>query len=278
MTPRRSFKGESRLAGFPLLLLCAIIFAVYLSGCASRKEILGFQEDAQFIRTKLDTINLNIQNLRMQVDGLQIHQDRLVEEMVTQSDLRQFKAYTGSRLDDYEAQALMISAQINDLSQRLTGVVQQMDEIRYQPLVQPTVTDSTDSAAVEPVPPSPELKELYDQAYYDLTRGNYELAKMGFAEYLRLYPDTELADNSLYWTGETEYVQHNYEEALSIFKQVREKYPNGNKIPAALFKVGLCQTALTMKKEAIATFQALIHDYPATPEASQAEERLREME
>jgi len=284
MTMVDRFKGEIRStlcgSGLPLILLCVLLLGLSFSGCASRKEILGFQADSHFIRTKLDTINLNIQNMRMQVEGLQIRQDRLVEEMVTQSDLRQFKAYTGSRLDNYEGQALMISAQINDLSQRLTGVVQQMDQLRYQPLVQPTATDSSDSVATVPEqpPPSPELKELYDQAYSDFGRGNHELAKMGFEEYLRLYPDTELADNSMYWVGEIVYFQHQYKEALTIFEQVREKYPQGNKVPAAMFKVGLCQMALTMKEDAISTFQALIHNYPATPEASQAKDRLTEME
>ncbi len=280
MTFLRKWRGGSGSvhngSGFPLLCMGLILSGLLVSGCATRSEILSFKEDTGYLKAQLDTLNLNIQNLRMQVDGVQIRQDRLVEEMATKSDIRQFKAYTGSRLDNYEGQALMISAQINDLSQRLTGVAQQMDQLRYQAPVQPTGADSSDTMVVAAT--SPELKELYDQAYYDLTRGNYELAKMGFAEYLRLYPDTELADNALYWMGETDYVQHHYEDALAIFQQVMEKYPDGNKLPAALFKVGLCQVTLTMKEEAKATFQTLIHDHPATPEASQAEERLKEME
>lgn len=271
-------KGEFRFfkeSGFPVLYLGLLIFGLFLSGCATRKEILKFQTDFEYVKAKLDTISINQQNLRMQVDGLQIRQDRLVDEMVTQSDLRQHKAYLGSRMDDYENQALMISAQINDLSQRLTGVAQRMDEWRYQQPAEPTKADSADMAIIAE---QPELKELYDQAYTDLTRGNYELAKSGFAEYLRLYADTELADNALYWMGETEYVQHNYEEALSTFTKVIQDYPQGNKVPAALFKVGLCQLALANAEEAKTSFQRLIQEYPATPEASQAEERLKEME
>ncbi len=272
--------GESRSAlrrsGLPLLFLCAALFSGSFSGCASRNEILGFKEDASYIRARLDTLNLNLQDLRMQVDGLLIRQERLVEEMVTQSDFRQYKAYLGSRLDDYEAQSLMISAQINDLSQRLTGVVQQMDQLRYQPLAAAATPDSADSGAVS-LAGSIELKELYDQAYNDLARGNYELAKMGFQEYLRLYPDTELADNALYWMGETEYVQHRYEEALKVYRRVLKEYPEGNKVPSALFKIGLCQIALGREAEAKEAFETLVKDYPATPEAAQAKRRLEEM-
>lgn len=269
--------GEFRFASggseFPIFCLCLALFGLGFSGCASRKEILTFKENTDYIRARLDTLNLNMQNLRMQADGLQIRQDRLVEEMVTQSDIRQFKAYMGSRLDDYESQMFMLSAQINDLSQRLTGVAQRVDEIKYQ-APETAGVDSSDTVAVADA----QIRELYDQAYYDLTRGNYELAQSGFAEYLRLYPDTELADNALYWLGEADYVQHNYTEALEKFLRVEERYPQGNKVPAALFKVGLCQVALKRQDEAKQIFQRLIQNYPGTPEASQAKERLKEME
>lgn len=272
ISPRKR-EGESRSrAGFPPLYLWAVLLLTGLSGCATRSEILSFREDTGYIKASLDTLNLHLENLRMQVDGLQIRQDRLVEEMVTQSDLRQYKAYLGSRMDDYESQALMISAQINDLSQRLTGVAQRVDEMKYQ--VAPPGVDTTAQHEVVDAKP----RELYDQAYLDLSKGNYELAKQGFEEYLRLYGDTELADNALYWLGEADYVLGNYQDALTKFRQAPSKYPKGNKVPAALFKVGLCQLALKQKDEAVQTFQTLIQKYPGTPEASQAEGRLKELQ
>ncbi|MBU1880857.1 tetratricopeptide repeat protein, partial [bacterium] len=229
---------------FPLLLAGMLFFGMLFGGCASRNEILRFQENTEYIRTTLDTLGLNVQNLRIQMEGLQIQQERLAEQMVTQSDLRQYKAYMSSRLDDNEVQAQMISAQINDLSQRLTGVVQQMDELRYAPKPKPVRYDSTEVETLAVSMTSVELKELYDQAFADMSRGNYDLAKMGFEEYLRLYSDTELADNALYWIGEVEYVQHDYQGALATFQRVIEEYPKGNKLAAALFKIGLCQMTL----------------------------------
>jgi tol-pal system protein YbgF len=249
------------------LLLAGLI----LAGCASRSEIVGFQEDTAYIRAKLDTLSRDVQNLRLQADGLQIRQDRLVEEMATQSDLRQFRAYLNSRLDDYQAQGQMLSAQINDLSQRLTGVVQRMDESRYR--AKPSLPDTADTTIAGGVGPEP--RELYDQAYQDLSRGNYDLAKGGFEEYLKLYPDTELADNALYWLGEVEYIQHKYEAALDYFRQVESRYPQGNKVPAALFKVGLCLQQLKQNDEARTTFQRLVQQHPASPEAAQAKAKLK---
>jgi len=230
------------------------------------------QEDTQYIRASLDTLNLNFQNLRMQVDALQIRQDRLVEEMVTQSDLRQHKAYLGSRLDEFQQQSQVISAQLNDLSQRLTGVAQRVDEMKYKAAA-PSVADT--SAAAEAVAAEP--RQLYDQAYLDLSRGNFDLAKSGFEEYLRIYPETELADNALYWLGEADYVQHDYRSAIEKFQEVEKRYPQGNKVPSALFKIGLCQVQLKQKQKAKETFRRIMDNYPGSPEAAQSKDRLQEL-
>ena len=263
-------KRESRSwPGFPTFVLCLLLLGLELSGCASRSEIVGLKEDAAYIRAKLDTLGRDVQNLRLQADGLQIRQDRLVEEVATQSDLRQFRAYLSSRMDDYQAQGQMLSAQVNDLSQRLTGVVQRMDESRYRA----KTADTTDTTVAQGVGPEPQ--ELYEQAYQDLSRGNNDLAKSGFEEYLKLYPDTELADNALYWLGEVEYIQHKYKDALEYFQQVEDRYPQGNKVPAALFKVGLCQQQLKQGDDARATFDRLTRKYPGSPEAAQAKAKMK---
>ncbi len=273
MNPARHQRsGESRRkSGFPLLLLGLGYLLVSFSGCATRGEIVSFKEDMLYVRASLDTLNLNLQNLRMQTDGLQIRQDRLVEEMVTQSDLRQHKAYLGSRLDELQNQSQMLSAQVNDLSQRLTGVAQRVDEMKAQAKARVELDTTATAENVEAEP-----RQLYDQAYQDLSRGNYDLARSGFEEYLRLYANTELADNAQYWLGEIDYVQHNYKEALSKFLEVEKRYPKGNKVAAALFKVGLCQMQLKQKQKAQDTLRRLLQQYPGTPEAAQAQERLKE--
>jgi tol-pal system protein YbgF len=266
-------RESQRELGFPIF--CRWLLLVGLTtlfwGCAPRQMTL-MQDDTEYIRASLDTLNLNFQNLRMQVDALQIRQDRLVEEMVTQSDLRQYKAYLGSRLDEYQQQAQMISAQLNDLSQRLTGVAQRVDEMKY---TAKTPSEADTSAAAEVVAAEP--RQLYDQAYLDLSRGNFDLAKDGFEEYLRLYSETELADNALYWLGEADYVQHDYRSAIEKFQEVEQKYPQGNKVPSALFKIGLCQVQLKQKQNAKETFRRIMSDYAGTPEAAQSKDRLQEL-
>ena len=47
--------------------------------------------------------------------------------------------------------------------------------------------------------------ELYNTAYTDFSRGKYTPAISGFETFVRSFPDSQLADNALYWVGECHY-------------------------------------------------------------------------
>ena len=125
-------------------------------------------------------------------------------------------------------------------------------------------------------PPVPDPKQLYDTAYLDITRGNYQLAIAGFREFLRLYPGSSLADNSQYWIGEAFYAQKSYAEALAEFDKVIEIYPGQDKAAAAYYKSGLCRRELGDRPGSLKKWQELIQRFPNSPEAKLAQDRIRE--
>ena len=119
-------------------------------------------------------------------------------------------------------------------------------------------------------------KPLYDAAYQDLTRGNHELALMGFHDLLQQYPTSELADNSQYWIGESYYSKADYKQALEEFRKVPANYPAGDKVPAALLKIGYCLQNLGRNDEARDALQELIRRFPSSEEARLARAKLSE--
>lgn len=119
-------------------------------------------------------------------------------------------------------------------------------------------------------------KTLYDTAYLDITRGNYDLAVMGFGEFIKNYPQHSLADNAQYWIGEAYYAQNKFSQALSEFQKVVDQYPQQDKVPAALYKIGLCYQKMGKKTEAAEAFRKLITKYPKSNEAALAREQLKE--
>ena len=118
-------------------------------------------------------------------------------------------------------------------------------------------------------------KKLYDAAYLDLTKGNYQLAISGFSQYLQHFPDTPLSDNALYWIGESYYAQAQYDKAVIEFQKLLKDYPTGDKVPAALYKIGLSYLELRDRKLGNQFLKRVVDEFPRSPEAKLAKEKLK---
>ncbi len=120
-----------------------------------------------------------------------------------------------------------------------------------------------------------DVKRLYDQAYKDLTRGNYSLALLGFREYLRRSPASDLADNAQYWIGECYYAQRDYDPAIQEFLKVQKNYPREDKVPAALLKTGFSFLQLEDRASARRYLNQVVEQFPNSEEAVSARNKLR---
>jgi tol-pal system protein YbgF len=114
------------------------------------------------------------------------------------------------------------------------------------------------------------------------------LAVAGFREFLRRYPDHELADNAQYWIGEAHFslsrghanaglpdrAKEELERAVQEFRKVIANYPRGDKAPTALYKEALALLELKQAGVAQARLQYLIENFPQAEEAPLARERL----
>ena len=89
------------------------------------------------------------------------------------------------------------------------------------------------------------------------------------------YPSHDLADNALYWIGESFYVEQDYKGALSKFSEAAERYPRANKAPDAMLKAAFSYFELGDKKSGVETLNKLINAYPDSEAASIAKKRLK---
>lgn len=140
--------------------------------------------------------------------------------------------------------------------------------------------ESTPPAVSESAPPGAPMgaeRELYETAYLDMTRGNYELAMQGFEEFILSGKEPKLKDNAQYWIGECFYAMGRLNEAIDAFQRVVDNYPRENKVPSALFKIGKCHYDLGDREEASRYFQSVIGGYPNSEEANLAREYLADL-
>ncbi len=142
-----------------------------------------------------------------------------------------------------------------------------------------------DASTSPPVPagetglpePPPEGRRLYETAYQDFKRENYQLALLNFRAFLERYPRTSLSDNAIYWIGTIHYERGKYRLAVEELSRLIEEFPDGNKVPAAYFKIGQCFEALGERETSRRYYEYVVNHFPDSREAFLAEERLRQM-
>ena len=66
-------------------------------------------------------------------------------------------------------------------------------------------------------------------------------------------------------------------EAQEAFERVVSQYPDSTKAPGALFKIGRLQQASGDTAAARSSYQRVLDDYPASPAAGLARQRLDQL-
>ncbi len=158
------------------------------------------------------------------------------------------------------------------------------DEAAPEPAASPTeISGESGSAELSeaPVttatPPTADAQELYDEGYALFHQKRYSDAEERFHRYLELYPQTDLADNALFWIGESRYARGEFSSALEAFSGTVERFPHSNKVSDALLKAGKCLESLGDPQQAKRTYEEVVGRYPESAAAAQAHERLAEL-
>ena len=130
----------------------------------------------------------------------------------------------------------------------------------------------------QPAPPA-QTKELSPVKLYKKGRAlllerNIPMAQTLFSDFVKKFPDHELADNALYWLGECSYTTGDYEKAAKIFKTLVQTYPKGQKVPDALLKTGYSYMSIDDVSQANHYFKKVITRYPFSPAADKAQQKL----
>jgi tol-pal system protein YbgF len=119
------------------------------------------------------------------------------------------------------------------------------------------------------------VADNYRKGLMQYGRGRYEDARKIFQQVFDADPTGDLADNALYWIGETYFAVGNYAEATKFYRRVTAEFSEANKAPDALFK-----TALAFEKSgdlgmARNTLDEVIRRYPYSSSAASAKLELK---
>ena len=117
------------------------------------------------------------------------------------------------------------------------------------------------------------VNKLYKTAINKMKAGERKTAVRLFKKLLSRYGNHDLADNALYWLGETAYNQKNWRQALTWFQDVVVRYPEGNKLPDSMLKSALCYAHLGQRDYAVRMLTEVESLFQSAPVAQVARER-----
>ncbi len=116
---------------------------------------------------------------------------------------------------------------------------------------------------------------MYQKGLSLVRDGNYNQAAVTFKEFLQKYPKSSFTGNSQYWLAECYYAQKDYQRAIKEYQATITSFPKLDKVPSAKLKQGLAFADLGMTNDAVLFLQKLVKDYPGTPEAQKAQDRIK---
>jgi tol-pal system protein YbgF len=244
----------------------------------------GVSKEMVQLQTQVDALQQQMTNMRQSFDERMGIMKNLLDQntdtinkaaaAVTnlQNSLQKQQGDVGSRVDQLSGQLQSLNDTLDELKARLGKVSKQLEDMQssQQNLASQQAQQQQQSQA-----PPPDV--LYSNALRDYQAGKNDLATQEFSDYVKYYPNTDLAGNSYFYLADIAFKQGNYQQAVKSYDQVLQTFPDGNKAAAAELKKGLSLLELGQKDEGVNALRHVIQRYPKSNEALQARERLRKL-
>lgn len=261
------------LIGFILLiyLFSSFAFSIRKGEKLILEELFKVQEVLKNLDKKITIVETDFASILKKIGTLE----------VKISAINKNQADEGQTKENIITNLVFLKEELNELKNKVNGISDSLLNLpRNINSGSGQSTDGTDNKAVDitknTVTQTP--KNTYYIAYSDYLKKNYDLAIDGFYQFLKQFPNNNLADNSLYWIGECYYSQKKYSDAVKVFSKLIEEYSDGDKIPASLLKKGYSLIEMGKQEEGIDVLKQLNSRFPLSEEAALAQQRIKDIQ
>lgn len=244
-----------------------------VAGCALKGDVRKVELQVQALRAELShSDSVRAAERDSILAGVRAAQQALTAQ---QGYLVQLRGDVRTELLAVQQQLVAVSELTGQSQQRLTEMRARLEQRAQQP-------DPVTPAGGVPVGPSgnpagPGPDQMYDLSLQQYRRGSISTARLGFREFLRVFPTHERAADALFYVGES-FEREAPDSAAAVYDQVVKAYPNSPRAPSAIYKMGLLAEQRGDKGAARTFYTRVINGYPRSPEADlarQNQQRLR---
>jgi tol-pal system protein YbgF len=248
------------------ILICAAAGTAYPQSREERAifqlqtDVIGLKQQMTQLQNSLDEKNAVIRTLveriSDQVNSMSAGMQKIDQVVQSQND---------KTAGEVRSLVTDVSRSISDLSRDMEAIRSQLGSLSQQ------ITAM--KASAEPLD-GPE--DVMRNATLDMVAGNYDLAVGGYQEFLAKFPNDSRAPEAQLGIGDAYYNQKKFEAAVIEYDLFLQNYPESDRTKSALYKKGLALAEYN-PAQAITTLQKVVKDYPNTVEATNANQKVRDL-
>ncbi|RMG66515.1 MAG: tol-pal system protein YbgF, partial [Nitrospirae bacterium] len=283
-----------------------ISLCVVFAGCvASSTDMQILQNDLVSLTNRYNAQQLELKRLRAEIKKLRASSEESSLNKETFNALREGQVALNDRIDSLsrDLQALQNSTEeslfriekavseaeteravnraqidqllkeLNELKARVDAINNRLASLKTPP--PPPAEKPAQKVEEKPKPQTPE--DFYNLALEKLRAGKTVEARKDFEDFIKRYPQSDLADNAQYWIGESYYKEGNYEDAILAYDALIKNYKDSNKIAAAKLKQAYAFLQIGDKNATEIILKEIIKNYPKSEEANLAKKKLEEI-
>lgn len=205
--------------------------------------------------------------LATQKDMMQLD-DNLTKMRATQTDLV-------VKMTDLSSNLEALNSQLDSSQQRMTSLSQKLDDLqadiqRRMNVLAGQMGGGSSGSSSQTSNPS----DIYRLAFNDYQAGKFDLALIGFRNFVSQYPRTDLAPQAQFEVGECEFARKNYLDAAREYEKAAMASPKSDIASKALYKKGVALQSAGRDNDARDTFKRVIKEYPRSDAAKSAKDIL----
>ncbi len=246
----------------------------------------GANRDIVQLQTQVDQLQQQMTQMKQSFDERMGVMKNLVEQNTDvankvnatlkdlQTSINKQQQDRGGQVDQISGQIQALNDTMDELKVRLAKLSKQLEDMQsaQQSLAASTAQQQQQAQAMAQAPP-PDV--LYNNALRDYNGGKPDLATQEFNDFVKFYPNTDLAGNAHFYLAELQFRGGNFPKAIEEYDLVLQNFPSGNKAAAAQLKKGFALLELGKDEEGMQELRRVVQRYPKSNEATQARERLR---
>ncbi|MBN2017025.1 MAG: tol-pal system protein YbgF [Candidatus Cloacimonetes bacterium] len=228
------------------LYVLGLLLLLLAAQCAQQKPYTSIQQPASQTDQQLQYL---AEVIKMNSDAI----DQQEKQFSTDLQLLNGKI---DQIIVLQSKVSTLEVKVNTLESKIEAQNQILAQLRSNP----APSDQTKKPAQESNVVTPE--NLYQQGRQYYVDKDFRKAISTFSDFIKEYPQHDLASNAQYWIGECYYSLDQFETAIFNFDKVVINYPDSNKIVDAKLKIALCLIGMEQYAGALTQLREIQKQYP----------------